>query len=71
MSDSKTQGTREETAVDDVRHIRAQLDSESGGDVRKHVQQTNRVVEELRERLGLRVVDPPTRPRRRNFADSA
>jgi len=70
MGDIATKPTaREETAVDDVRRIREQLDRESGGDIRKHVQQTNRVVEALREKLGLKIVQPPDRQQRRDDAN--
>ncbi|HZL34749.1 MAG TPA: hypothetical protein VFC78_05515 [Tepidisphaeraceae bacterium] len=60
MIETQTKPTaREETSVDDVRRIREQFDRESGGDIRKHVEQTNRVVEELRDKLGLNIVQPP------------
>lgn len=42
-----------ETAVDDVRRVREQIHRESGGDVRKHVAESNRFLAERREALGL------------------
>lgn len=53
--------TNEQTAVDDVRRIREQIDREAGGDIRKHVEQTNAIVEQYRQELGLRLVEPPSR----------
>jgi len=62
MSDTPTrQKPRELTAVDDVRKIRAEFQKDSGGDLRKHVEQSNRVLEEYRQRLGLKVIQPPPR----------
>ena len=37
------------TAVDDARQIRRQFQEESGGNLDKHVEQSNRVLEELRQ----------------------
>lgn len=65
MTETKTKvASSEETAVDDVRKVREQIERESGGDLRKHVEQTNQLVEELREKLGLRIVDSPPREKR-------
>lgn len=50
-----------ETAIDDVRRIRQQFDRESGGDMRKHVSDSNRVLAAHREALGLKVA-PPSPP---------
>ncbi len=50
---------REETAVDDVRRVREQLQRESGGDIGRHIEQSNRVLDEYREKLALKVVQPP------------
>lgn len=52
---------KELTAVDDVRKIRAEFQNDSGGDLRRHVEQSNRVLEEYRQKLGLKVVQPPCR----------
>jgi hypothetical protein len=67
MADTaKKQAVIEETAVDDVRRIREQIDRESGGDLKKHVEQTNRIVEEYREKLGLNVLQPRPQQDRRD-----
>ncbi len=42
------------TGVDDVRHIREKIASQYDGDLRKHVAETNRIVEPLIEKLGLK-----------------
>lgn len=57
---------KEETAVDDVRQVRERLDQESAGDIRKHVEETNRVVEELRQKLGLTILQPSPAQQRRD-----
>jgi hypothetical protein len=50
----------EPTAVDDVRRVRERIDRESGGDLQKHVEETNRIFEQLREKLNIRVVPAPS-----------
>jgi len=50
----------EETPVDDVRKVRERLDKEAGGDVHVLAEASRRVSEELRGKLGLRRVGPPT-----------
>ena len=49
----------EPTAVDDVRRVRERLDRESDGDIYKHIEQSNRALEEYCEKLGLKVVQSP------------
>lgn len=67
MSDLETKnGGSELTAVDDVRRVRERLDRESDGDIYKHIEQSNRALEECREKLGLKVVQRPLRPARRD-----
>lgn len=58
-----------ETSVDDVRRIRERLDRESEGDIQRHIENSNRVLEEYREQLGLKVVQPPPKPKRRDGTD--
>ncbi len=58
MPESKHSPT-ELTAVDDVRRVRERLHNESAGDLRKHVAETNRIFEELRQGLNIRPVAPP------------
>jgi hypothetical protein len=67
MSDIKQKNNIvQETAVDDVRRIRERLDRESEGDIQKHIEHSNRALEEYREKLGLKVVQPPSRPKQRD-----
>lgn len=67
MDDMQSKHTAtDETAVDAVRQVRDRLDRESAGDIGKHVEETNRVVEELRQKLGLTIVQPPPRQKRRD-----
>ena len=49
----------EASAVDDVRRIRTRFDQESHGDLRRHVAESRRIAEQLREKLGLKMA--PTR----------
>jgi len=51
--------TPEPTAVEDVRRVRERIDRESGGDMRKHVEETNRIFEQLRQKLQIRLVPAP------------
>ena len=45
----------EASAVDDVRRIRTRFDQESHGDLRRHVAESRRIAEQLREELGLKM----------------
>jgi len=45
----------EPTAVDDVRRVREAIAREDGGDIRKHIETTNRIGEELRSKLKVQV----------------
>lgn len=54
------------TAVDDVRRVRERIDRESGGNVRQHIERSNRILEQYREKLGLKIMPPPSQPARRN-----
>lgn len=56
----------ESTVIDDVRRIRERLDRESNGDIQKHIEQSNRVLEEYREKLNLTVVRLASPPPRRD-----
>lgn len=66
-TDRRAQG-REPTAVDDVRRVRERISRESCGDLRKHVEETNRIFERLRSKLGMKVVPPPPRGTKRDGA---
>jgi hypothetical protein len=58
------QGPGEETAVDDVRKVRIAIAEQHGGNLREHMEETNRLFEQMRERLNLgAVVPPPERAR--------
>ena len=50
---------REPTAADNVRRVRERISRESCGDLRKHIEETNRIFERLRGKLGMKVVPPP------------
>lgn len=49
----------EASAIDDVRRIREQFSRESGGDIRRHVEQTQAAFQELQAQLRLTTVGPP------------
>ena len=49
----------DDSAIDDVRRIREQFSRESGGDVRRHAEQTQAVFQELQSQLRLTTVAPP------------
>lgn len=49
----------EVSAIDDVRRIREQFSRESGGDIRRHVEQTQAAFQELQVQLRLPVIAPP------------
>jgi len=56
----------EETGVADVRVVREKIALLYDGDLRKHVAETNRIVEPLIEKLGLKQGIPPRRDDRRS-----
>lgn len=65
MSDT-TDGTTEPpnarpepTAVDDVRRVRERIARAHGGRTAEQVRESNRIAEQLRERLNVRIVAPP------------
>jgi len=61
---TENQPTQEPTAVDDVRRVRESIARQHGGDLRAHMKETNRIFQELREKLGLKEATPsPTPPR--------
>jgi hypothetical protein len=57
MMNKRSSRRKELTAVDDVRRVRESIAHQHGGDLRAHVAETNRIFEQLREKLGIRVVD--------------
>jgi hypothetical protein len=51
----------EPTAVDDVRRAREAITRQHGGNLRQHMDETNRIFQEMRGRLNLKVVPPVAR----------
>jgi hypothetical protein len=52
----------QETSVADVRRAREEIAKQHGGNLAEHIAESNRITDELRERLRLgRVVQPPPR----------
>ena len=57
----------QETGVADVRRVREEIAKQHGGDLAEHIAESNRIADELREKLRLgRVVQPPPRRARRS-----
>lgn len=53
----------ETTTVDDVRHVREKIAVGHAGDLRQHIEETNRITERLRASLNVQLVPtPPSRP---------
>jgi hypothetical protein len=48
----------EPTAVDDVRRAREAIAKQHGGNLRPHMEETNRIFQEMQGRLNLKVVPP-------------
>ena len=65
MTSENRQPESESTPVDDVRRVRERLSREAGGDIRKLIEESNRVAELYREKLGLKLVPPPKSDDRR------
>lgn len=57
---------REETPVDDVRRIRERLHRDAGDNIHKLIEDSKTVAEQYREKLRLKVVQPPTRQKTRS-----
>jgi hypothetical protein len=64
-SQDKT-GSSEESGVADVRHVREKIAAQYGGDMRRHVADTERLVAPLLETLGLKQGVPPKSDERRS-----
>jgi predicted RNA-binding protein len=47
------------TAVDDVRRVREKIALQHRGDLRQHVEETNRVVAQIQARLRIKIVPAP------------
>jgi hypothetical protein len=63
MTEIKNQPVvHEASAIDDLRRIRTRFDQESHGDLRRHVAESRRITEQLREKLGLKIAPSRTLP---------
>ena len=51
----------EPTAVDDVRRVREAIAKQHGGNLRQHMEETNRIFQEMQGRLNLKVLPPGVR----------
>jgi hypothetical protein len=56
----------EPTAVNDVRIVREAIATQHGGNLREHMAETNRIFEELRAKLDLKVLPVESRPPKRS-----
>lgn len=56
----------EETGVSDVRRVREKIAAQYHGDLRKHIVETNRIIEPLIEKLGLKQGTPSRKDKRRS-----
>jgi len=56
----------EDSGVADVRRVREKIQAEHGGNLKKHVAQTNKMVEPLMEKLGLKHGTPMRKDGRRS-----
>jgi hypothetical protein len=66
MADSQNKtDPSEETGVADVRLVREKIAAQYHGDLRKHIAQTDEIVEPLIEKLGLKEGVPAKRDDRR------
>jgi len=65
MANTKPQD-REPTAVDDVRPVREKIAAQHRGNFREHIEEINRIFEQLRAKLNLKVVPPPKSDSRRS-----
>jgi hypothetical protein len=67
MADSeKKTDASEETGVADVRLVREKIAAQYHGDLREHITQTDRIVQPLIEKLGLKEGVPAQRDDRRS-----
>lgn len=64
MSKSRTE-KHQQTAVDDVRAVRNAIAAQHNGNLHKHMAETNRIFEELKDKLGLKLVRHDVSPRKR------
>jgi hypothetical protein len=62
----RNHGPVEDTGVADVRTVREKIAAQYKGDLHKHAAETDRIVEPLIERLGLKQGTPPRTNDRRS-----
>ena len=63
MSMAENHEHSEPTAVDDVRRAHEIIAKQHHGDIRQHMEETNRIFREMQERLNLKVVEPAAKQR--------
>ncbi len=51
----------EPTAVDDVRRAREAIARQHQGNLRQHMEETNRIFEQMQAKLKLKLVPPPSK----------
>jgi hypothetical protein len=51
----------QQTAVDDVRRVREKIAEQHRGNMREHMEETNRIFEQLRVKLNLKLVSGSAR----------
>jgi hypothetical protein len=56
-----TPNSPEPTAVDDVRKVREAIARQHQGNLHQHMDETNRIFEQLREKLNLKETAPPAK----------
>jgi len=57
---NKSQSNAQQTtAVDDVRQVRRAIANEHQGNLRQHMQETNRIFRQLQKKLNLKLIPPP------------
>lgn len=61
---AQQQPISEPTAVEDVRRVREKIAHQHQGDLSQHVAESNRIGQELSEKLNIRIVSVPEGARR-------
>ena len=62
MNQNQQSSDEEETGVADVRRAREAIARQHGGNLQEHVEETNRIGEPIRKKLGIKLVMPPPPP---------
>jgi hypothetical protein len=66
MNRKRQNNPEEETGVADVRRAREAIARQHAGNLQEHIEETNRMAEPIRKKLGIKLVMPPTPPARRS-----